>query len=69
MYVNNEFGHIIKGDINSAKFQVPVSNNKFIIKQLTNDLDIFIYKTTVKHNLPMEFFNEWEYFTIKHFKI
>lgn len=39
-----------------------------IIKHLTNDLDIFIYKYAIKYNFRLEIFNEWKYFIVKHFK-
>lgn len=41
---------------------------KFVIIQLANDLYIFIYKSSVKYNLPIEYFNEWKSFIVENFK-
>ena len=53
----------------STKFRLP-SHNKipFIIKQLTYDLDLFIYKVAVSFNKPVAYFNQWKCLVIKKFQ-
>ena len=55
---------------NGTKYRLPShSNANSILKQLTYDLDLFIYKISVSYNKPIEFFNQWKCLVIDKFKI
>lgn len=52
-----------------TKFRYPIRNRiKYTIKHVANSLDNFIYKNKIKHNLSIDFLNEWKFFVINNFK-
>ena len=78
-----DHGHILTGNLkiinnlqlnklmkNGMKYRLPSHTNaNSILKQLTYDLDLFIYKISVSYNKPIEFFNQWKCLVIDKFKI
>jgi len=82
-YINNDFGHIVTGDLNiinheqlknimsyGTKYRIPTySTIKKILQQLHHDLDYFIYKVAIKNNQTIELFNEWKFTLLEKFKL
>ena len=55
---------------NGFKYRLPLHTNaNSVVKQLTCDLDLFIYKISTSYKKPTEFFNQWKYLVINKFKI